>query len=417
VVTAARASDVLAGIVGNDNLRDAAAHDAVGGIMPALVVSPGDAAEAGEVLVAAARHGLAVTVRGGGTKMGWGAPPRRCDVVLSTARLDALVEYEPGDLVCVAGAGMRLSALQSLLAAQGQRLALDPPHGVDATLGGIVAAGAWGPLRTQFGTMRDLLLGARFVLADGVLGHSGGKVVKNVAGYDVAKLLIGSLGTLAVITEVSLRLHPLPRAVRTVAYQNLSPGGADAVWRGIERAPVAPAAVVALSPGGAMLVRIEGGEPGADAQARTLVEATGGSAPVARLLDEAEAGKAWTYATTCVWGGDPVDPVANIAVPRSRLGALLDRLGSVDQAAAVLPSLGVAEVRLPGVDAATVVELRAWAELQGGHLTLRRPGGALAGVAWPEPAEGDVAVALMRAVKRGLDPYGTLSPGRHLAGI
>jgi glycolate oxidase FAD binding subunit len=417
MVTAARASDAVAAIVGDGNVRDAAADDAVGGVMPALVVSPADEQQVSEVFTAAATFGLAVTVRGGGTKVGWGAPPRRCDVVLSTARLDGVVEHQPGDLVCVVRGGMRLSALQEVLAAHGQRLALDPCHGVEATIGGIVAANASGPLRTHFGAMRDLVLGARFVLPDGTVGHSGGKVVKNVAGYDVAKLLIGSLGTLAVITEVSLRLHALPRAVRTVAYQYLSAGEADALWRTVERAPVTAAAVVALSPGGAMLVRVEGTEQGARAQADALAGAAGGS-PVARVLEEAEADKAWAYAASCVWGGDPVDPVLNVAVPRTGLAALLGHLGALDHVATVLPSLGVAEVRLPrGVAADDVVTLRGWAEQQGGHLTVTRPSPDLAAVAWPAVREGDVAVELMRSVKRAFDPYGMLAPGRFLGGI
>jgi glycolate oxidase FAD binding subunit len=418
MVTAARAFDVLAEVVGNAGVRDAFAEDAVSGVRPALVVSPADEEQVSAALRAAAQQGLAVVVRGSGTKLGWGAPPRRCDVVLSTARLDGLVEHEPGDLVCVVGAGMRLPALQELLAAHGQRLALDPPHRVDATIGGILAANAWGPLRTHFGTVRDLVLGARFVVADGTAGHSGGKVVKNVAGYDVAKLLIGSLGTLAVVTQVALRLHPLPRAVRTVAYQNLSAAQADAVWRGVQSAAATPVAMVALSPGGAMLVRVEGSESGAAAQAGALVSATAGAAPLVRVLDEAEADKAWGYASSCIWGGDPVDPVANLAVPRSQLAALLDRLAAVPHTAVVLPSVGVAEVRLPlGTGAAEVVGLREWAEQRGGHLVLRRPSPDLAAITWPPTAEGDATIDLMRSLKRGLDPFGTLAPGRFLGGI
>ncbi|HXA28488.1 MAG TPA: FAD-binding oxidoreductase [Candidatus Angelobacter sp.] len=415
---ASRASDVLATVVGNANVRDAGALDAVAGVGPALVASPGGEDEVAEVLREAARHGLVVAVRGGGTKLSWGAPPRRCELVLSTERLDALVEHQPGDLVCVVGAGMRLASLQALLAEHGQRLALDPPHGVAATIGGIVAASAWGPLRTRYGTARDLVLGARFVLGDGTLGHSGGKVVKNVAGYDVAKLLIGSLGTLAVVTEVALRLHPLPAAARTLAFENLEAAQADSVWRAVERAPVEPAAAVALSPGGAMLVRVEGTEAGAEAQVEALLAATRDLAPLVRALEADEADKAWTYAQTCVWGDESADPVAGVAVPRSEVGALLERLGSMSHVAVVLPSAGVAEVRLPAVTGLDdVVALREWAARRGGHLALHRCPPELAAVAWPAVAEGDAALDLMRAVKRALDPHGTLAPGRHLGGI
>jgi len=404
--------------LGVADVRDAGALDAVAGVMPALVASPGDEAEVAEVLRGAERLGYAVAVRGGGTKLSWGAPPRRCELVLSTARLDALVEHEPGDLVCVAGAGMRLRTLQGMLAAHGQRLALDPPHGVDATIGGIVAANASGPLRTRYGTARDLVLGARFVLADGTVGYSGGKVVKNVAGYDVAKLLIGSLGTLAVLTQVSLRLHPLPACARTVAWQDLAPAQLDAVWRAIEQAPVEPSAAVSLSPGGALLVRIEGTLSGAGAQVESLLAATRDITSLVRALDDAEAAKAWTYAETCVWGGETVDPVAYVAVPRSALAALAERLAPLSRVAVVLPSTGTAEVRLPATTTVEdVLALRAWAARHGGHVTLRRAGAALASVVWPGVADDDAAVELMRSLKRALDPHGTLAPGRHLGGI
>jgi glycolate oxidase FAD binding subunit len=385
--------------------------------VPLLVVSPASEDEVAAVLSWASRDRLAVVVRGGGTKLAWGAPPQRCDVVLSTSRLSGVVEHEPGDLVCVARAGTTLASLQEALAAHGQRLALDPPHGVAATLGGIVATGAHGPLRTQYGTARDLVLGARFVLADGTVGHSGGKVVKNVAGYDVAKLLIGSLGTLAVVTEVSLRLHPLPQTSQTVAWQNLNVAAADAVRRAVERAPVVPAAAVLLWPSGAMLVRIEGTAAGVHAQVDALLHCAGDDAPAPRCLDGKEARKAWDYTAMRVWNADPTAAIAGVSVPRVHLSALLDRLSAATEAAVVLPALGVAEARLrAGASGEDVAALRTWAAQRGGHVTLRRTASAdLGALAWPPAAADDAAVDLMRAVKRALDPRATLAPGRHLA--
>jgi glycolate oxidase FAD binding subunit len=394
------AASVLGDIVGAAHVRDAVDADNIGGIVPSLVVSPGSEEEVAAVLSCASREGLCVVVRGGGTKLDWGAPPRRCDVVLSQARLDAVVEHEPGDLVCVAQAGVRLGALQALLAPHRQALMLDPPHGVAATLGGIAAAGAWGPLRTRYGTMRDLVIGARFVLADGTIGHSGGKVVKNVAGYDVAKLLIGSLGTLAVLTELSLRLHPLPRESRTLVWTGLSARDLDAVWWALEAAPVVAAKVVALWPSGELLVQLDGGDDPVLADAREL--------------DAAEADVAWSRVGDAMTASGA--PVAAIAVPRTAMVALLDRLGADAESAVVLPSVGVAEAQLsPSTSADAVAALREWAEQHGGHLVLRRPTAALAGVTWP--ARDDDAVDLMRAVKRSLDPGGTLAPGRMLGGI
>ena len=225
-VSAAQELQLFTELVGSANVRTGTADDAVADAVPGLVVTPGDEAEVASILAAATARGLAVIARGGGTKINWGSPPERCDVVLSTARIEGIVDHEPADLVCVVRAGTTLSLLQERLAAAPgfrQRLMLDPPQGARATIGGVVATAASGPLRTRFGTPRDLVIGASFVLSDGTVGRSGGKVVKNVAGFDVAKLLVGSLGTLAVITEVAFRLHPLPAASRTVVLESRSP--------------------------------------------------------------------------------------------------------------------------------------------------------------------------------------------------
>ena len=418
MVSALTRRDQACAIVGDAFVRDADECDAVAGVVPSLVVAPADEEQVATVLAWATRESLHLVARGGGTKLRWGAPPRGCDVVLSTARLDALVEHEPGDLVCVAQAGMALHALQQALLPHRQALMLDPGHGVAATLGGIVAANAWGPLRTRYGTARDLVIGARFVLADGTVGHSGGKVVKNVAGYDVAKLLVGSLGTLAVATQVSLRLHPLPRASQTVAFDGLTTDTVQAAWRAVEAAPVVGAKVVLLWPERTMLVRVDGTEEGAAVQAETLRALRPGIAAAPRMLSGAEADAAWDHAATAVWNGNPDIAVAACAVPRSELRGLVHHLGHAAERAVVLPSLGLAEALLPA-DAlpAEVAVLRQWAESVGGNVVLRRPSVALAagGATWPK---GDaVAVELMRAVKRSLDPAGTLAPGRHIGGI
>jgi glycolate oxidase FAD binding subunit len=248
------------------------------------------------------------------------------------------------------------------------------------------------------------VIGARFVLADGTVGHSGGKVVKNVAGYDVAKLLIGSLGTLAVITQLSLRLHPAPQASHTLVVEGLDAAGAEAAWQALERTPVVPAKVLLLWPQGTLLVQIDGTEGGVEAQAAALATALAPLRP--RAIDAIEEQAAWPNAT----------PVAALAVPRTRLASLLECLAAVAEHAVVLPSLGVAEAHLPATTTPEqVAALRTWAEQLGGHLVLRRPTAALAQSTWP--ARDDPAVDLMRAVKRSLDPTATLAPGRFFGGI
>jgi glycolate oxidase FAD binding subunit len=169
--------------------------------------------EAAEALARAAANGERVRFRGGGTKFDWGNAVREPDVITSTARLNRILEHNAADLTAVVQAGVSSRALQERLAASGQMLGLDPPLGPadEATIGGIVATSDSGPLRHRYGAPRDLLLGMTVALSDGSIARSGGKVIKNVAGYDLAKLFAGSFGTLGMILEVAVRLHPLPR--------------------------------------------------------------------------------------------------------------------------------------------------------------------------------------------------------------
>jgi glycolate oxidase FAD binding subunit len=174
-----------------------------------------------------------VRIRGGGTKLGWGRVTEAADIELSTSGLDHIVEHNAGDLTAVIEAGVPLAEAQRTFAAAGQMLALDPPLGRDAaaTVGGVVATGDAGPLRHRFGAPRDLILGATVALSDGQIAHSGGKVIKNVAGYDLAKLFAGAFGTLGLILSVSVRLHPRP------------PGSTTALGASSDAGAIAAAAV------------------------------------------------------------------------------------------------------------------------------------------------------------------------------
>ncbi len=196
------------------SLRDGEAADAVGGRVPSFVGSPASTAEAAALLRAAAGSGLAVVPRGAGTGLGWGLPPTACDLVVDLTAMDQVIEHAAGDLVARVQAGVTMAQLAAVLAGAGQQLAVDAP--AEATVGGVIATGTAGPRRLRYGSPRDLLIGVTAVRADGVIAHAGGKVVKNVAGYDIGKLLAGSQGTLALITEATFRLHPVPDAVAYV---------------------------------------------------------------------------------------------------------------------------------------------------------------------------------------------------------
>jgi glycolate oxidase FAD binding subunit len=396
---------VFSDIVGKKYVRAANADDAVRGASPNAVVSPADEAEVAAVLTAASTHHMAVVTRGGGTKLDWGAPPTRCDLILSTSRIEGIVDHEPADLVCVARAGTTLAVLQEQLASTSgfrQRLMLDPPHGDAATLGGVVATAASGSLRTRFGTPRDLVIGASFVLADGTVGRSGGKVVKNVAGFDVAKLLVGSLGTLAVITEIAFRLHPLPSASRTVIFESRSVDDLCAFARAIGRMQVTPSVVDLHWPEGLVVVQFDSSEQGAEVQAKHVTATIGGRVLERRdetAMTDALAGSAWRGA------GD----LAALAVLPSRVGEVLTAMsGGICDAVVLRPLLGTGEVRFPPADADA---MRAAVHKAGGRLLIKR------GDVEPVGDPDDVALDLMRSVKRRLDPAGTLSPGRQIGGI
>jgi glycolate oxidase FAD binding subunit len=401
MVATARSLGMFSDIVGSDHVREAGAGDAVRGVLPTAVVSPGDEAEVAAVLRAATEHHIAVVTRGGGTKIDWGAPPVRCDVILSTTRIEGIVDHEPADLVCVVRSGTTLAALQErLVSTPGfrQRLMLDPQHGDGATLGGVVATAASGSLRTRFGTPRDLVIGAGFVLADGTVGRSGGKVVKNVAGFDIAKLLVGSLGTLAVVTEIAFRLHPLPPASRTVVLESRSVDELCAFARAVGRLQVTPSVVDLHWPEGVVVLRFDSSEEGAAVQANRVTRDVGG-----HVLTEQDVVAMTTKPPGSAWRGSGV--VGTLAVLPSRVGELLTSMsGGMCDALVLRPLLGTGEVRFP-TDTADAV--RAAVRNAGGRLAIKR--GDEDGV-----DDGDaVAVELMRSVKRRLDPAGTLSPGRH----
>ncbi|MDO5711481.1 MAG: FAD-binding oxidoreductase, partial [Micrococcales bacterium] len=181
-------------------VREATPADHVAGIAPRWVARPTSTPQVGALLRVAHAHGLRIVARGAATKQDWGLPPRTVDLVVDTTGLDQIVEYAPHDLVLRVGAGVRLATIEALLLGHAQRLGIDPPR--RGTIGGTVATGVTGPMRLIHLGVRDLVIGMTFVRADGVIAKAGGKVVKNVAGYDIGKLFTGAYGTLGIITEV-----------------------------------------------------------------------------------------------------------------------------------------------------------------------------------------------------------------------
>ena len=226
------------------------------GVAPCATLHPGDAPALARAVGALAASGLAALVRGGGTHMQLGNPPRRADVVLSTRRLAGVLAFDPGEGVCRVAAGTPLEALRAEVNAGGWELPLDPP-GQGSTVGGALAAAAIGPRALGFGLPRDLVLGLDVVLADGTPTRCGGRVVKNVTGYDLAKLYTGSLGTLGVIAAAWLRLRPRPE--RVLVMEAPLAGVDAALGQGLAAARLASAraAALELAPGGAARLVVE----------------------------------------------------------------------------------------------------------------------------------------------------------------
>jgi glycolate oxidase FAD binding subunit len=379
------------------------------------VESPTSAQVAADLLRGAGASRLRVRPRGGGTKLGWGRPAA-ADIELRTGALDAIVAHDAADLTAVLGAGVPLASAQVAFAAAGQRLALDPPDPGGATIGGIVATGDSGPLRHRFGAARDLVLGVAVALSDGTVAHAGGRVIKNVAGYDLGKLLAGSFGTLGVVVEVALRLHPLPADPVTLRAAAPDAGALTRAGAALAAAALQPEALdLAWADGaGAVLVRFAGAA--ADAQAQEAVAVLAGAGLEAEEVDDAGVWAAQRDGQRAVPGG----AVVRVS---GRPSALLDVLDAAQaQGASVVArvGLGLSWVRLPAAEpealVAAIERLRV-ALAPAPCVVLDAPAevrGALD--PWDEPAEGARA-GLMRRVKARFDPAGACNPGRYAAGI
>src|ERR1700741_646662 len=229
MITASTIEEKLRAIGGIEYFRAASVSDAVMGVQPQFVVEPASEQELAAVLSCANGAEIGVIPRGGATKLTWGNPPKPAGLILSTARLNRILEHAWADLTVTVEAGCTLQALQEKLAKHGQRLALDGLWPEHATIGGALSTNDSGALRLRFGALRDLIIGVTIALPDGTLASSGGKVVKNGAGYDLPKLATGALGTLGVITRANFRLHPLPRKIHWFPFAARDPADAKRV--------------------------------------------------------------------------------------------------------------------------------------------------------------------------------------------
>ena len=351
---------------------------------------------------------MAVVPTGGGTKMGWGTPVD-AGVRLETRRIAGVREHSWQDMTATVGAGTTWSAMQEALARHGQMVALDPLWPERATVGGIVATNDGGALRLKYGSLRDLIIGMTVVLADGTVAKSGGKVVKNVAGYDLHKLMTGAFGTLGVVTEVTFRLHPVEKRVETWTLRAAEAEALGALMLRVLDSTVSPAAMQMRSDadGFALDVRFAG-----------LAES------VARLREMAGTLEC-VRAEEDVWGArerlfaDADTFLLKVTMLPSKTAAVLAGFTAAGmKAECVTDAVGICTVALRGA-AAEVVEL-----VEDLRSRLAASGGAVVVFQVPQgTAEIDrwggepPAVALMREVKRQFDPARMLNPGRFVGGI
>ena len=412
--------DDLRAIAGGEHLRAAGPVDGVAGVQPQMVFEPSSETELAAALRYGNAAGLGVVPRGGGTKSCWGNPPVRADLILSTVRLNRVIEHAWADLTVSVEAGCTIQNLQNMLAQHGQRIAVDPLWPERSTVGGILSTNDSGSLRIRYGALRDLIIGITIALPDGTLASSGGKVVKNVAGYDLPKLATGALGTLGVITRANFRLHPMPHNIRSFTFAACDLGDANRVMLAVQDSSLTPAGLqVRLTAGAvpAVDVRFEGTVAGLAAQEMVLRKIV---APAAETVTSDAVWQAreglWSSPETAAIAKFSVLP-ASVAETCGRIRQLADSLGV--QWRAVVQGTGLGWLRLEASSAPAVHEvlhtLRPELErVRGSLAVLYRPATMPAIDAWG--SAGD-AFPLMLSVKQQFDPRGTLNPGRFIGGI
>ena len=411
---------------GTADLRDvlpaegerAAPDYTIDGATPQIAQRPGTREEVASLLASAAEAGLAVVPQGSRTALDLGRPIDRYDVALDMRGLDGIVDYEPADMTVQVEAGMTLRALRAHLAEHGQYLPADTPPGDEVTIGGLLATARPGAWRGHVPAARDLVIGMEVALPDGSLVSSGGRVVKNVSGYDLHRLHTGSLGTLGVILGASFKLVPLPPATRSFAVRRASVRDAARLATELRDAALPARALSVLAPEAAttlgfpehahVLLELAGYESAIDAatrRIRALAEGSGGG------VDEAPPG-AWERLRALA--GSPDGVVLRLGVPATRLAATIEAARGLGATAWGHIAAGSVVLHAPTLDVASVRVLRRNVEAEGGFLIVESGPPALRAVIDPL---GSAAVALVRSLKQQFDPAGTLSPGRWEPGL
>jgi glycolate oxidase FAD binding subunit len=336
---------------------------------------------------------------------------------LSTTRLASIVDHCAGDLTATVGAGMTLEAVNAALSRAGQWLPLDPPWADRATIGGIIAANDSGPRRHRHGTPRDLIIGVEFVRADGTVAKAGGKVVKNVAGYDLARMLCGSFGSLVVVTSATFKLSPFAAVSRTVVASVRDAAACAELATAIASAPLTPTALEIESPPHRVLVRFETTERAADAQADAAGALCRSAGAEATIVSGSEERDLWSGYESAVWREHADSLIVKVSVLPSDVRELLDQGAAASVTGRA--TLGVLYLRWHGAETAGATwleQLRSRIARRGGTAVVAAASRAFSGTIDPW---GPIAAprSLVAAVKSRFDPHNILNPGRGPGGL
>ena len=387
---------------------------------------PTTADEVAAALRRAADARQSIAIRGAGTKSGWGRAGAHADATLEMRSLNRVLAHEHGDMTATFEAGATLSDVNRALAQHRQWLPLDPPFADRATIGGILATNDSGPLRHRYGTPRDLVIGVRLATTDGVLSKAGGRVVKNVAGYDLGKLVAGSFGSLAAIVSATFKLAPIPAASKTLRIEVDDPAALATAVAAVMSSQLEPIAFEIAAPRGtphggrsrhdpngepeklALLVRFASLPAVVDTQIEKALSIVRAAAANARVLDGDVERSAWREHAESIWTGDGA--IVRASWLPANVGRVVDEIGGAPMIGRA--GVGAGLVRIPGDEeqqARTVERLRA-SPLVGNIVVVRAADEVKRRVdVWGSPGDRQ---PLFASLKRAFDPAGILNPGR-----
>ena len=390
----------------------------------ACTVYPNTQEELAAVIACAAQNRWALLPCGNGSKLDWGGLVEGVNIAVSTTRLNGLVEHAVGDLTVTAAAGMKFADLQAVLATAGQFLPIDPAYPQQATLGGIIATADAGSLRHRYRGVRDLLLGMTFVRSDGKIAVAGGRVVKNVAGYDLMKLFTGSYGTLGIISQVTFRVYPLPESSGTVILTGEAVALAEAAQILLSSA-LTPTAVDLLSPdlvaklglgkGTGLIVRFQSIAESVQQQSARFLEVGEKLGLQGTKCSENDQHQLWQRLPETVWNSDTKSAIiCKIGIRPSEAVTLINQLPVQD--AWIHAGSGLGILRFENATAETLLQVRQRCEAKGGFLTV---------LVAPTHIKQELdvwgytgsAIDVMHRIKQQFDPENILSPNRFISGV